>query len=138
MEIWVLHKKVRFVQNYQTGDLTEVAFPSLITLRQQSGSDRRKDLYSIKSTGYDLLSKSYTILNHNFLWTKKEEKKAINNKSNQHKKTAFNIIQETQWKPSPPQKENEKTKQIANFNMPHCSLGRFSFTESHLFYQLQQ
>lgn len=58
----------------------------------------------------DVLSVSFTIFNHHFLWTKRKETKTINNKSSQHRKQhSICIIQETQWEEKM-KKQGKKSK----------------------------
>ena len=67
-----------------------------------------------------------------------KNKNKNNNKSSQHKKQhrkcISNTVGGTTKKKQLKTRENKKTKQKKNFNMPLCSLGKFSFTESHWFY----
>lgn len=81
----------------------------------------------LKSRLVCMLSQSYIIFKHDFLLT---QRKKLNQQQKQPlQETAFQI----QYSRNS-EKKTKKQSQYRIFNMPHCSLGKFPFTESHLCY----
>lgn len=97
--------------------------------------NRRGDLYVIKSTDCDVRSVSFTIFNHHFLWTQrmKQNNQQQKQPTQETKHSICNYSRNTVKKITQTEKPENKANRFF-LNMPHYSLGKFSFTESHLFY----